>query len=218
VVNEVYHFSAASRSSRIIVAAVATLLLTSCASTAPPCGRASDCHDGRLCHLGRCATRLAIADSPQRVVLAARESYLASDDPDADGRLDSERHAAIYLAFSAVPNGPIDAAYLTLPLRREADGPAGLVALSIGSITGPWTTSEAIRGGAPAAGPALTRLRLRANDGQLRLDVTELVRSSPEARAFGFVVRAESAAGADAFLLGTEASGSEPPTLSVYSR
>jgi hypothetical protein len=145
------------------------------------------------------------------VVLAANEVFFASDDPTSEGRLDPERHAAIYLAFPPSPPGTVDSAFLTLPLRAEVDAPVGLVSLSVATISEPWTTSEALRGGAPAAGPSLTRQPLRANEGTLRLDVTELVRAGANR---GFVVRVESAD--EGFLLGNEASGSPAPTLSIY--
>lgn len=218
MVNEVYQFPRQLPTCAASVLALASLLLSSCSTVAPPCARASDCRDGSLCHLGRCSTRLETPASARRLVLTPAEELFASDDPEADGRLDPNRHAALYLSFAGIPSGNIDAAYLALPLRVEegADVPTGPIALSIGAIIEPWNTSDARRGGPPQAGASLSRLRVRASatDGVLRLDVADLLRSAPEARTFGIVIRAEHAG--DDFDLATRARGGSPPTLSVY--
>lgn len=213
---------------------VGLLALSALASTAIACGSrdpallcegAPDCDVGKSCLVGRCrpATSAVVAPEARRVVLTATDvAVLTSRSPSpvqleaiALGRA-ALGEVVLLIRFDAAlgPRVSVDSAFVTLDPVERAPAPRSPIDVSIAAIEAPWDSSSVSWMRQPTTGVAETVAgNLPRGRTPLRIDVTELLRSSGLSNGVAIYAKGSDPVGA---LYSTGLGSGVAPRLEIY--
>lgn len=213
---------------------VGLLALSAIASTAIACGSRDpallcegppDCDVGKSCLVGRCrpAASAVVAPESRRVVLTATDVAVLTSRSSEPVQLDaialgraSLGEVVLLIRFDAAlgPRVNVDSAFVTLDPVERAPAPRSPIDVSIAAIEAPWDSSSVSWMRQPTTGVAETVAKnLPRGRVPLRIDVTELLRSSGLSNGVAIYAKGSDPIGA---LYSTGLGSGVAPRLEIY--